>query len=725
MPFNPCGHGRRAALPLAFALASSLTAPVTGAAPEPAPRTVAARATTTPTAFVTRVRFANLTMQRRQQWGVATVPFPIGVWTPGKSFTVRGLQSELVPFGARWPDGSVRYAQLVVPLDLAPAEETLVEVVEGTPPRAPFVASDWLLHGLRTFDLRLAVKLPTLGWRTASLPAGRLIENGAHRKIYHSSGRIPDTDLVYDLWLSFYSGQDHVPFELRLFSSSAGSQQWQESFEAVDLWVDGAEAVVRGAPRRGVQLVTAKPGGPNFLRLLGPDSFFDGQGQEWFGDLFFEYPTGAPSDARRLATLAAVREQTLYGVSTDWAASGAFGPFGYVPPAPPWITDGGRAASLSQLQAYRSWIRSAGGPWDDMPMGMLPDPSSPGDQLDFGAAKLVQIVASGLPHNIEEARFQASEEARRPTHHREVNTAPVRSAAHPDWVSWSGRTHFSTVISPDRLGKPEPQAFVEGHGWFGRDHEHASSLTLASTYLLTRSLALRDELDNEAELYLSSHTLPSQKPGWSTSVLFPARALGRTMLSMSWNYLATGNDVLRQRLAARAREVVRPQAEGTTVAGPVRPIQLYAPDPRQLNRTHWRPWEEAQAVLGLEAAYRITGERDAHAVAVMAAKNLMNYGWLLTARETIIATAVTWELQGAALSRGKYNSSSWVLWSHQTSFSEWSIPAVKLAMRYGQQYGDQQLLSRAAYVYAELTKARTAPAPHGGWDRFADWDAVF
>jgi hypothetical protein len=439
--------------------------------------------------------------------------------------------------------------------------------------------------------------------------------------------------------------------------------------------------------------------------------------------LLFARPTGSPAELTRLTTLLAVLDSPLYGCSTDWAASGAFGPFGCVPPAPPWVTDGGRAAARSQRLAYNAWVGGRGSPWDDMPMGLFKFPGSTGAQPDFGAAKLVQTFASGLPDGIEEARMNAGEEAMRPVHHREADGSPLRAINHPRWVAGGGRTHWHLTVSPDRLGKPYPEPPRQAHGWDGKDDQHWSSLTLASAYLLTRSPSLRHELDNEAELYMASATLPSRKPGWSTNAMGAPRGVGRTLLSMSWNYLCTGRGDLRNHVQARIREVVFPQMVGRQVAGPVKPLVLMPPEPRQLPLVRWVPWEEAQAILGLEAAHRVTKSAEAHHVARIAARTLMLYGWKVGSGQLTIATALAWLENGTALTLAQQANPHLAMWSNGL-FNTWSVPAVKLAAAFGQRYGDPGLAQIASYVYAAIEAGRRKPSPYGGWDEFADWDAV-
>ncbi len=674
--------------------------------------------------FSTSVRFVNFANTPRTQWGVATVPFPAGVWTAGKSFTVPGLPAELLPFGARWPDGSVRYAQLVVPLDLAAGAETVVNVVQGQSASPPFALSSWVRTGLPVFNMQLVVTGKEIGTQTAPMSLLRVVENSRFRQVLHFRARLPRTDLVYDLWLSVYSGQDHVPFELRVTSSSTESAQWLTTIEGLDLIVHGAIPSVHGAIRRGVRMSSPSTTGPNAVRLLGRTTFFDGQAQEWFGDLLFYHPTGAASEAKRAATLAAVVQADLVGVSTDWKASGAFGPFGHVPDFPPWIKDGGRAAVTAQRVAFESWVAQPGRQWEDYPLGLFPAPWSTGWQPDFGTAKLLAVFASGLPDGIAEGRFNMSEEANRPVHHRERDGRPVRVVDHPRWVTWDGRTHFSRQTSPDRLGKPFPPATVQANGWQGRDGQHWSSLTLSATYLLTGSHSLRHEMENEAQLYIAQHTVPSQRPNTSTNGMAASRSIGRTLMSMAWNYLCTGNDELAQHIGRRVHEVIRANAVGLKVKGPVRPVTLYAPNPRNLNETYWSPWEDAQAILGLEAVYRVLGDFDAHLVAVMATKSLMTWGWLITPSQLIVGTAVAWQEGGRSLTAQQYANPAYILWAFGTGFNEWSIPAVKLAMRYGQMYGDADLLARGTYVYQQLQSWRRPPTSANGLDRFFEWDAV-
>jgi hypothetical protein len=643
-------------------------------------------------------------------------------------FGTPGYVSELTPFGARWPDGSVRFAQLAVLIELGPEEEQVIDVRQVSTPAPPFTYSPWVRYAQPFFDVSLSVGVPGQGPTPVHLDPVSVLDDTNVVKTTLYRARVPGTDLVAELWLSAYSDADHMPFELRVTSSSTASTNWYQPIDSLELGVSGAYANLRAAARRGATVFLPTPLGPNRVGLLERETFFDGQGQEWIGEFHFHHPGTLSSPSRpeslRSSTLDAVVESPLWGVSLDWGASGALGPFGYVPPAPPWILDGGLAAASIHRGQFVLYLRGRGGPWDDWPLGLFPYPARTGDQHDFGAIKLLEIFASGRPYGIEEARINASEEALRPVHHREADGTPVLARNHPNWVAWDGRTHFSQTISPDRLGKPYPGAPVDANGWFGRDNEHWSSLTLASTYLLTRSPSLRYELDNEAELFVSSHTLPSEKPGFATNGMGAARGVGRALLSMSWNYLLTGNDTLRDRMVAWVKEVVWPTCQVTKVTGPVRPLAVSDPDSRILNREHWRPWEETIGILGLEAMFRVTGTTEAHVAAAFAASTTMTAGWLIRPEQMFIATGVGWKANGVPLTPQEYNDPTWVLWSYGTNFNEWAVSAIRLSMRYAVIYNDQPLLVRSMYVYGRLIAKRFQPLGNPGWDRFSEWEAV-
>jgi hypothetical protein len=293
----------------------------------------------------------------------------------------------------------------------------------------------------------------------------------------------------------------------------------------------------------------------------------------------------------------------------------------------------------------------------------------------------------------------------------------VLAERHPDWVVWSGRTHWHCQVSSDRLGKPCPQPRFPNNGWSGKDREHWSTNYAAGHYLLTGAHWLRRELENETELFLAGETID---PKFTTSGAGAARGVGRTLLAGCWLYLCTGNERLYRRIGERIEHVIWP-AWSFADADPasVRPIMVCTPDGRMLDGKHayWNPWQEAIAVMGLGAVHRLTGDAKARRLAAGIGANVVRHGFKLDARGAIVATAIVWRdgapIPDEELARG---DKAVVVWSHGTAFSEWALPAVELTRIYAEEDGDVELAARAQQI---LTHLRAQPSR-----RLPEWDCV-
>jgi hypothetical protein len=678
--------------------------------------------------FTAPVRVANNMPLRRREWALATVPFPQGVWTAGKTFGVRNVRSELVPFGARWADGSVRFAQLAVLADLAPLSQGTYVVEEVVPPTPTFRYSPWTQARINSFSLEIQVGRPDGTVARANITPFAVLEDTPVRKTTQYRGRLPNTQLVYDVWITHFADSDLAHFEFRLTSSMVGGPEWIDAIDWLVIVPTGATPFIRGRDRLGVVQPGYEPTGANPVLLLGPTSMFDGQAYEWWGNLMFLDPNIPLADAQiRRETVVAAWVEPLFGVAQNWKASNAFGPFGYLPDPPYWLTDRGVAAVLDDWASFQSWQSTSGQSWEDRPMGLLPYAAATGNQHDFGIHKLEDVFISGVPHGVEEARFMAGEEAHRPVHFREADGSPLQSANHPNFITRGGRVHWSTSVSPDRLGKPQPEVSPSGrtHGWTGKDLEHWSSLTLSSAYLLTRSWSLREELETEAEMYLSSQTVPSIHGNLPTNNIDNGRAVGRSFLSMSWNWVCTGRNDLIERMRRRVDECVVPQHYGLANGGTVRPLTVKAPDSRTIGTgQNWSPWEEALAVAGLAAFVEISGHTNAENIAWEIGRNLIHHGWKVDFDDTLIGYAIRYLPGGAPLPPGAATSTEYARWpSSPEAFNIWALPATRLTLTWALQRNDTATASRAALIEA-ATEALRRPARSGppDWDAFASWD---
>jgi hypothetical protein len=562
------------------------------------------------------------------------------------------------------------------------------------------------------------------------LSVGNVVHRSSVRSTTHHTSRIPATDLVYDLWLTTFSDQDTARFELRVTGSRAGSPTYEVEIDWLALVPYNSFAIVRGKWREGLtELPGFDPGGMNPIVLLGPTTFFDGQAYEWWGELAFLDTSVPVSDLRtRLDSIAATILEPLYGVATNWRSSRAWGPFGYLPEPPPWIADGGAAAAAYERQEFLQYYYGTGEIWEDRPKGLLKAAATTGGQYDFGVGKLAQVFHGARAELVVQARYVAGEESHRPVHHREADGTPVRAINHPQWTVLNGRTHWSNSVSPDRLGKPYPAQSPRErtHGWTSKDHEHWSSLTLCSAYMLTGSHSLRMELDNEAELYLASHTVPSERPNTYSNNIGNGRALGRTMLTMSWIVMLTDRDDVAERMRNRVVECIVPQHAGLAVPGPVKPLYTRGPDARMVSvGDYWVPWEESQAAMGLEACARVTGSLTAHHLAYLIARNLVMNGWRVDFDNSLIAYAVQFLPDGSPIPHGWWSDPEHVAFPSSVYFNVWALPATRLAMIYGALYGDQELFNRALRIMPATEILRQPPrSGFAGWDEYAEWDAI-
>ncbi len=673
----------------------------------------------------TQVRFKSNAPTRRREWGLATVSFPEGVWTAGKQFGCPTAPSELIPFGARWPDGSVRFAQAAIRTNLAAQEERTFLIREHTPNNPAFRYSAWVNSRLPGFDIGLVVGMPDGSVRQAPLTRLREVESTDVRRTTHYRDRFPGTGLSYDLWLTFFHDQDTAHFELRLTSSDPRKQDWIEDIGWFAITPTNCLPAVRGAFREQMTVDAGRADGVNPAVLLGPTSFYNGQSYEWYGQLlFYDGSVQVADPGRRTDSLVAAWLESLWGVATNWTETGAYGPFGYVPEPPPWITDGGRQDAIDERQEFLGYYYDRGQIWEDRPMGLYPAAGTTGSQYDFGVGKLFEILRSATPLGIEAARYAAGEESHRPVHHLEIDGSGVQARNHPNWVALYGRTHWSAQVSPDRLGKPYPEPSPTGHtnGWTGKDHEHWSSNTLCAAYMLTRSFSLEQEIATEIELYLSSHTVPSEKPGSQSNNVGNPRATGRTLLTMSWMYLMTGRQDLATRMQKRIEEVNIAQHIGLLAGGAVMPMKINRPDARAVTSGYyWVPWEESQAVLGLEACHRVTGSPQARFLAYVVTKNLIDHGWRLDFDNSLIGYAMRYREGGLALPQHWLNNPEHVRWPTSTFFRVWALPSTQIAIEYANQYNDASLLSRSLQVLRATETERQPPRSGGGWDEYASW----
>ncbi|MEC8251946.1 MAG: hypothetical protein VX044_01955 [Planctomycetota bacterium] len=643
-------------------------------------------------------------------------PFAPGVALEAPGLNVEDRQTVWQPFGARWPDGSWRQALCLFRVEIPALSEQRLTLLAGT--KLPGPRRIEMPPG----ELEVVVRRGDQVTR-AKLARVRDLESNRFRRVELRRARVGDSGIVAELVITAWRDQPWADVSVAAFFSDPDSTDMERHVDELAVECLGAGLVLRHSGQLGIAQRTT-PRGSRAVLLAG-QKLGDGQGLRRVGVLV---PPLTGDDVVDQTLQAATVAPLL--AATSWRDTGAFGPFGVVPEPPSWLR--GDRLRVHFARRHREFVRRStgvGDPFGVFPHGLARFAGQTGDQPDFGVCKLSQVAWSGVPSMLLEVELSAVQEACRPVHFFERDAAPVDPEQHPDWVVWSGRTHWHGGVSKDRLGKPSPAPRCETHGWTGKDRQHWSSNYLSAYALLTGAHWARRELENEARLFLAGQTLD---PRLSTSTSGAPRGAGRTMLAAAWNLCVSGDERLRERMDARTDQVHLPKWPHQEVsADRVRPLAVNRADDRLLRGAHpfWNPWQDAIAAVGFAAQHRMTGNANARVLAEALAQNVLRHGWLVDERGSAVAMAMRWQ-DGDPLTAAQWRSrdETLVQWSFGSSFSEWSIGAVEIARVAATRDGDTVLRDKAAEVQRRIRASRRPPPvryPHmSGIDRLGEWDAV-
>lgn len=663
------------------------------------------------------VNFQNLSGYAREEWITVSVPFERGTVAENPDMHVEGAAHTVwQPFGARWPDGSVRQAVCMFRLNAPANSEHSLALLPGRGTEAPSYAPALVPHTL-TFKVTIDGKV------TSATPSPvRVLEHNAARQVVLARCRIGATGLVGEVTYESFSGQTHGYVSIAVFFSDPTSKDMTRHVDRIAVETVGAGLFLRHHDQLGVTTELSETG--SNVILLKDDHLADGQGIRRGGALV---PPLREDESLHDSTIFAAITHRPLG-ATSWRGYGAFGVYGYVPQVPAHLANG-RAREV-MAQRHAKFIANGrggkmhGDPFQRGPHMLTKTPSQTGEQSDFGIVQLEPVASTGLPTFLHEVELSILQEACRPNHFYETDTRPVSQDNHPDWIIWVGRTHYHSGMSKDRLGKP-PEAEkskFDTHGWKGKKRSHWSSNYLGAYYLLTGDPVARLELENEIRLFMAGETVDKR---FVTSGSSGARALGRTLHAASWMYLATGDEPLLQRMVDRVEQVgIREWAGRDFPEERVRPYRIAKPDGRNFagKCMFWPPWINALCVNGVGAVYLLTGNESAKTLADGLALNLLRHGWrVLDNGSAAVVYAMQWKPDGEPLTAAEENHPDFVHLS--SSIALWALPAVEWARHAAAERGDGALVARAEDILRRM-RTRRKPPRDGWFDRFDQWDAV-
>ena len=531
--------------------------------------------------------------------------------------------------------------------------------------------------------------------------------------------RVGKSGFVFEAIVGSYLGSQHHEIAVSLFFSDPTTKAMSAKLDSATIATEGLWLALRHREPFAMRTTFHAPGSQT--QILRDITIGDGQGIRRLG-ILAPAPDGK-HPVRDQSTQAAVAAP-LFGATT-WRGTNAFGPFGFVPDAPPWLRGAlGRVALAKRHSKFAQQAKTPGHPLQRLPLMLQKGPGATGDQMDFGIIKVTPVASTGLPSFLHEVEFSALQEACRPVHFFESNGAPIQTRDHPQWITWNCRTHWNCRVSPDRLGKPCPEPKFERHKWDGKDRQHWSTNYLCGYYLMTGSHWARREIENEVQLFLSIQTIRNVP----TSSTGAARAVGRMLLAGCWLHQCTGDKTLLKRIEHRLKLVYLKTWKARGL-GPecVRPIFIQRPESHVLGGEvrYWIPWEECIAAIGMEAAYRLTGSPAAKELAAALSINVLRHGWVIRRNDARIGYRLAFQPEGKPIPDE-------ILASEPKTLSRlgggglamWSIGAVEIALHYATKESDEFMVAKAQNLLRLLRRGRNKPPRDGWWDKYRDWDAV-
>lgn len=287
-----------------------------------------------------------------------------------------------------------------------------------------------------------------------------------------------------------------------------------------------------------------------------------------------------------------------------------------------------KAAADSMWASFAASNEVPVGWFGSRPVGIGRTPGQTGGQEDFGATKGTGTVSLLDPRHILRYQYSVYTDLFRGFMHYEGGV-PLRLQDHPQWVTWSGSTHWHTGVSPDRLGK-EVLAFTPGSGYYGYDDEHRSQNNLAAYMALTDDPLVDDILVHQTTTDLASYRMRFPNNGGGA-----ARAQGRTIGAWA-NFAVLTDGALRDNQLRLVAETVR-KMKTSPIFSATRGVPVLAyhnPDGRKpiydaagsLLPT-WCLWEHGLAMVGLYNAHKAApGDADLREMTLRLARTMAQWG---------------------------------------------------------------------------------------------------
>jgi hypothetical protein len=404
----------------------------------------------------------------------------------------------------------------------------------------------------------------------------------------------------------------------------------------------GPTVVVRGEDTK-LPVAPSVVGSTTTLTLIdqsaqGQSTFPDGFSQVIHGVLL--YDTGAAG--LEADTMTAEASSATQAVAMTWSDHGTWGSNRAIMDQPrnTLITNAATAYQKAAEQAEADIVKYANlrQPWFDPVFHMTgPSPGDSGASPDFGVSKGLHIASTGLA-DLRALQLAAYQMACRFHHFKEWNVEWMTGAGHlgnpggparwTDVYVWDSRTFFlpqggfPAVVAPpyaDGLGKEQGPPFFNpraqpGTGrsgsWRGYDRQHYSHLFYNIYALMSGDRWCIRESENLQEigkLQLWPTIDNVHGSGRLITQINASRGEGRILQSVCGLYWATGDPDIVANLRQRYDNIIATQWVGRGLSDAFVKVLNFSGHTSLPGLAAWKPWQENIAMIGLMAAYHVTG----------------------------------------------------------------------------------------------------------------------
>lgn len=481
------------------------------------------------------------------------------------------------------------------------------------------------------------------------------------------------TPLFYRCYVYLKAMQDHADFDWQLIHSDASSSLLSYTVHDIRL-ISGEMHTVDFSTRLSVKPSSYNSAGFWETNLRAGETVLgDGVRFSVTGTVYGMPKDGVVDpdgrDKLRMETMLARREVQPLGLWRDWANAGWLA-LKKVPEVPFTISDKNKWVR-DEFKRFTDYLRVPADYFDIRPGGLTKTPGQTGDQEDFGCVKGTFAVSTGNALGIYPLLFNVSDHLR-PTAFYERNMELVTRAAHPNWITWSQRSH---ITGSDRLNK-DVNAAVPSYGWQGADDQHFSFLNTQAAYALTGRMWLRDLLHERLEPALARYADGS------------GRAFGRVFQMLSNDALLLDDE----RPIARMLRDMEEKGLNSFIANAPGKYKAWqrVSDPRVLVDANRQPvmaivvWQHGLMALGLKALENVLPSHDTKVRAALeaACHVVASAGYFrrITDNRWTVADAVAYN-NGDGIPDSEYRdgvnagmvyTSGW--------FWEWNIGAVQIML---------------------------------------------